>query len=286
MANTTTIIKPAPAKINLMLRILGKRSDGYHNLQTVFQFIGLEDILTFNLTFDGKITLTGDQVSTNAEENIIYLAAKKLHQNFANNRGVTINLEKNIPIGAGLGGGSSDAATTLVVLNQLWDLQYSQKQLMDIGVKLGADVPVFIYGKSSWGEGVGEQLKPITIAEEWYVVIIPNCSISTAKIFCHSELTRDSNPITMSQFFAGNMINDCEELVRKIHLEVDYAMSWLSNYSKSYLTGTGSCIYAKLNNEDDASNIVKQLPDNLLGFVTKGCNTSSLFHNNWDVAKR
>lgn len=201
---------PAPAKLNLFLHITGQREDGYHLLQTAFQFIDRCDQLEFELNDSGEVTLLTPIEGVNDKDNLIVRAAKLLMQQAGIQQGVAISLQKILPMGGGLGGGSSNAATTLVALNYLWDAGLSIQQLAQLGLQLGADVPVFIHGTAAWAEGVGEEITPISVDEPWFVVIVPDCHVSTAEIFSSSELTRDCKMITVSRFLSGEGVNVCE----------------------------------------------------------------------------
>lgn len=277
----STISLPAPAKINLFLHVCGRRNDGYHNLQTVFQFLQVADQLDFSLRADGEIRLLTDFPGIPAAENLITRAARALQQAGNCNKGADITINKILPMGGGIGGGSSNAATTLVALNLLWQLNLDQSQLKQIGLTLGADIPVFIHGHAAWAEGVGERLTNIDIPEKWFLLVIPDCHVSTAAIFSDSELTRDSKMMKMSAFLEqGNSSlfrNDCEALVRKLYPEVDYALTVLSNFSNARMTGTGACIYASFDTEQEARLVGSRLPGNLKALVSKSVNQSPLF---------
>ena len=269
---------PAPGKLNLFLNITGRRSDGYHELQTVFQLISECDELTFEKSDQIEVVAPAE---IKTEENLIYLAAKALttHVGIASVgqvRGAKITLRKTLPMGAGMGGGSSDAATTLVGLNKLWDLNLSQKKLLSIGRTLGADVPVFILGKSAWAEGVGDQLSPVILPKRYYLVMQPNCFISTAEIFSHSQLTRDSPPITIARFLEVGSGNDCEAIVRKHYPEVDQALIWLNRRGPAKMTGTGSCVFLSFEDKKTAEDVKREVPGNWRSFVTEGLNESPL----------
>lgn len=271
----------SPAKINRFLHICGRRSDGYHNLQTAFQFVDFFDTLYFETRSDNQIILTTDFNNLNSNDNLIIKAAKKL-QTFCNKPcGVTISIDKQLPMGAGIGGGSSNAATTLVALNQLWLLDLNQNELKEIGLTLGADVPVFIYGKSAWAEGVGEKLSPLALDEPWYLLVFPHCHVSTQKIFSQEQLTRDTEIKTIATFLEqGNQDqfkNDCENLVRNLYPEVDEAFITLSQFAKARMTGTGACIYALFEDEQKARQVAQQLPSGIEYRVCKGSNLSALY---------
>ncbi len=267
---------PAPAKLNLFLHITGRRADGYHELQTVFQFVDFCDWLEFELNQTGEVSrLAGDE-SIAADDDLVVRAARALQQTSGSTRGAAIRLEKNLPMGAGLGGGSSDAATTLVALNQLWDLKFDQETLCRIGLGLGADVPIFIHGHAAWAEGVGEKFQPVELDMPWYLVVQPACSISTAEVFNAPELTRNTPPITIRGFLAGEGRNDCEPVVRKFHAEVGQLIDWLDKKANARMTGTGSCVFSRFETEVEARDLLAELPDHWSGFVAKGLNQSPL----------
>lgn len=277
---TSSLKLPAPAKINLFLHICGQRNDGYHNLQTAFQFLDIADQLNFSCRADGDINLNTAFFDVATEDNLIVKAARTLKQLTNCTLGVDIDIDKILPMGAGLGGGSSNAATTLLALNHLWQLHLSQEQLKKIGVKLGADVPIFIHGHAAWAEGIGEQLSNIDITEKWYLLVIPTCHVSTATIFSHSELTRDTKMMTIAAFLEqGNLPtfrNDCESLVRKLYPEVDQALTALSNFSEARMTGTGACIYASFNTREEAQQVSAKISKKFSTVICKGINQSPL----------
>ena len=276
----------APAKLNLFLHITGRREDGYHLLQTIFQFVEFGDKLFFEVTRDGKISLSPKLDGVDESENIIVKAAKLLQQKTGTPFGVNIELEKRIPMGGGLGGGSSNAATTLLALNKLWNIHFDKQQLMELGITLGADVPVFIYGQTAWAEGVGEKLKTVTAPESWYVIIFPRVNINTGTIFSSEELTRDKLPIRIRDFLDGTTENVFETIVSKRCPEVKEAINWLNQFSKTKLTGTGACIFASFETEQHAQEIAKQVPAKWQAFVTKGSNKTNIERFYWGVAKR
>ncbi len=267
---------PAPAKINLMLRITGQRADGYHLLQTVFQFIDLYDWLTFHPVNEGNISLQSPTPGVPEHIDLTIRAANLLKQETGCNKGVCIEIEKNLPMGGGLGGGSSDAATTLVVLNHLWDLNLSVDKLMQIGLQLGADVPVFIFGHAAWAEGVGEQLLNIDIPEKWMVIIKPVCNVNTKEIFSAKDLTRDSKSIKMVDFVAGQYQNDCLDTVCNLYKPVKEALDDLGVFSNARLTGTGACVFSQFDSEESARNAYHSLKGKWRIFLTKGLNNSPL----------
>ncbi|MBD2858749.1 4-(cytidine 5'-diphospho)-2-C-methyl-D-erythritol kinase [Spongiibacter sp. KMU-158] len=273
---TTTLTLPCPAKINLFLRITGRRADGYHNLQTVFQLLDYGDTLTLTLRDDGDIRLENALPGVAHDDNLIVRAAKMLQEKSGSTLGATLQLEKRLPMGGGIGGGSSDAATTLLGLNHLWQCELPLEQLAELGATLGADVPVFVQGHSAWAEGVGEQLQAIEIPEQYYVVLRPPCEIATREIFLHEQLTRNDPPIKIAAFLGGHLENSCEKLVRKLYPEVDKALIWLNQFASAKLTGTGSCIFAGFENKRQAEQVFAQRPEQYSGFVAKGVNLSPL----------
>lgn len=271
---------PAPAKLNLFLHITGRRDDGYHELQTCFQLLDYADQLEFELSASSALTLESNLDMLAAEDNLIMKAAALLQKQSGIQRGASIKLSKVLPLGAGLGGGSSDAATTLLALNQLWQCGLSNDELAELGVSLGADVPVFIRGYSSWAEGVGEKLTAMTLPEQWFLVISPDCQVSTEQIFCHEQLTRNSSAITIPAFpFSGdfsNTRNDCESVAVKLYPEIGAALKWLNDYAPARMTGTGSSIFASFNSKEAAQKVIAKLPGELKGFIAKGVNKSPL----------
>ncbi|RKZ45121.1 MAG: 4-(cytidine 5'-diphospho)-2-C-methyl-D-erythritol kinase [Gammaproteobacteria bacterium] len=267
---------PAPAKLNLILHITGQRQDGYHLLQTVFQFIDFSDLLDFNLRDDAVITRKSDWQGVAEADDLIIRAAKALQQASACGLGADIILQKRLPVGGGLGGGSSDAATTLVALNHLWGLELSVDQLAEIGLQLGADVPVFVRGKAAWAEGVGEQLTAIEPEEYWYLVLRPDCSVSTEEVFNSSDLTRNTPAIRIRDFLEDGGHNDCESVVRNLYSQVAEALDWLGQFAVARMTGTGSCIFAGFDKQQQAESVYEKLPQGWEGFVVKGLNNSPL----------
>ncbi|MEM8660581.1 MAG: 4-(cytidine 5'-diphospho)-2-C-methyl-D-erythritol kinase [Pseudomonadota bacterium] len=262
----------SPAKLNLFLHITARRSDGYHELQTLFQLVEWGDVLTFDTNQTGAITLQGMADSVPDKDNLIYRAAIALQSSSEN--GVEITIEKRIPSGAGLGGGSSNAATTLLALNQLWNCGKSQRELQQIGAQLGADVPIFVGGRTAWAEGIGEILTPVDLSPRWYVIISPFCHVNTGQIFSHIDLTRNTSPIKMSAFFEGSTRNDFQDLVRRLYPDVDAALTWLNRFAEARLTGSGSSVFASVETESDARYILQQMPDDWRGVTAKGLNVS------------
>jgi 4-diphosphocytidyl-2-C-methyl-D-erythritol kinase len=274
MTSQKILIAPAPAKLNLFLHIIGQRPDSYHELQTVFQLLDYGDELQLELTNDGIISLIDNLNDVATIDNLVYRAAAALQQYTNSNYGVTIKLHKKLPAGGGLGGGSSDAATTLLALNKLWQCGLSVSELAAIGLILGADIPVFIHGRTAWAEGIGEKLTPIVLPPKWYLVIHPQIMVSTAAIFGHKNLTRNSQAITLATFLEGQGRNDCESVVRNTYPAVDKALNWLSQYAKPSLTGTGACIFAEFSDKDSAEAVLANLPATWQGFTACGVNTS------------
>jgi 4-diphosphocytidyl-2-C-methyl-D-erythritol kinase len=268
---------PAPAKLNLMLRITGQRSDGYHLLQTVFQFIELCDWITFHPVNDGRVSLLKPIPGVPEADDLTVRAARLLQAETGCEQGVCIEVKKNLPMGGGLGGGSSDAATTLVVLNELWGLHLSIEKLMKLGLTLGADVPVFVYGHAAWAEGVGEKLEKIDIPEQWFVVIKPDCHVDTREIFLSKDLTRDSKSIRIADFIAGQHQNDCLGVVRERYRSVKDALIDLSGFSEARLTGTGACVFAQFDSEKTAASAYQSLQRKWQAYLVKGVNESPLF---------
>ncbi len=266
----------APAKLNLFLHITGRRADGYHELQTLFQLLDYGDQMEFELSAPGTIALhisssNGATTGVPLDNNLITQAAELLREEAGNPAlSASISLHKQIPSGAGLGGGSSNAAICLLALNRLWGLNLDQAKLCELGVKLGADVPLFVRGKSAWAEGIGEQLSPVELGDGWYLVVTPNCSVATAAIFCHEHLTRNSQAIKMADFLAGRARNDCESVTRKLHPEVNQAFEYLSRFAEFKMTGTGASLFSRFETEASARNVLSKLPENLPGFVAKG----------------
>ncbi|WP_338507067.1 4-(cytidine 5'-diphospho)-2-C-methyl-D-erythritol kinase [Erwinia aphidicola] len=273
---------PAPAKLNLFLYITGRRADGYHNLQTLFQFLDYGDTLTIEVDDSGEITLLTPVAGVPDAQNLIVRAAALLRERAAalgslpGAAGAKIAIEKRLPMGGGLGGGSSNAATVLVALNHLWQTGLSLGQLAELGLQLGADVPVFVHGFAAFAEGVGEQLTPVNPAEKWYLVMQPGVSIATPLVFNDPELTRDTPAREISQLLSTEFHNDCEPVVRNRFREVEQLVSWLLEYAPSRLTGTGACVFAEFDTESAARQVLELAPKNLQGFVARGVNISPL----------
>ncbi len=263
----------SPAKLNLMLHITGRREDGYHNLQTVFQIINLHDTLTFSKT-ESKIKRISGNEQVAEGDDLIIKAAKLLQQHCSTSQGVNISIKKNIPMGGGLGGGSSNAATTLMALNYLWDLQLNSIELQKIGLQLGADIPIFIFGQNAWAEGVGDELKAINLPKSWFLVIHPQVFVSTEQIFSSKHLTRDCHPITIRAFLEGSGRNVCEPVACKLYPEIQNAIDWLNQFSQARMTGTGACIFAIFDSVEKANVVKSQIPEEWTGFVAEGLDSN------------
>ncbi len=266
----------APAKLNLMLRVVGRRPDGYHLLQTVFQFLDKADGLRFRLRTDSRVRCTPALRGVSEERNLAILAARLLQRHTGHKGGVDIHIQKRLPMGGGLGGGSSNAATTLLVLNRLWGLQLDMRVLAELGLELGADVPVFLHGRSAWAEGIGEKLRFFEPEQPWYLVLMPDCHVSTAEIFCDSQLTRDAKTIKIRDFIAGQHENTLQSLVAERHPEVRKALAWLNQHGEGRLTGTGACVFGEFSSRQAAEQALEQLPADMKGFVSRGRNISPL----------
>jgi 4-diphosphocytidyl-2-C-methyl-D-erythritol kinase len=275
-----SLVLPSPAKLNLFLHILGRRPDGYHELQTLFQFLNYGDTLTLTARTDGRIVLEQSLPGVPDEENLIVRAARQLAATAGHTTpGVSIAIDKQLPMGGGLGGGSSNAATTLVGLNRLWGLNRSLDELAELGLSLGADVPVFVRGHAAWGEGVGERLTDANPPEDWFLVIKPPCDISTKEIFSEQGLTRDTPGIKIAPAFEGDASryrNDCEDVVRRLYPEVHQSLEWLAQFGPARLTGTGACIFGRFPTESAARIIWESKPSGITGFVAQGVNISPL----------
>ena len=274
---------PAPAKLNLILRILGRREDGYHELQTLFQLLDYGDTLRFALRSDGEITVDAGALEIPLQDNLIYRAARLLQQHAGCTNGAHIELDKTLPQGGGIGGGSSDAATTLLGLNHLWQCGLPLDTLAQLGGQLGADVPVFVRGQTAWAEGIGEKLTPVETEPRHYLVLSPGCSVSTAAVFSNPGLTRDSTAITLAHLREGRLdrnwlerhsSNDCQTLVERLYPEIGAAREWLQQFAKAQLTGTGGCIFAAFDSAQAAINVLAKMPERWSGFVAAGIQES------------
>jgi 4-diphosphocytidyl-2-C-methyl-D-erythritol kinase len=265
---------PAPAKLKLFLHVTGRRADGYHELQTAFRLIDLADTLRFTARADGKVALARPLAGVPPGQDLCLRAAMLLKQATGHSDGVDIELEKRIPMGGGLGGGSSDAATTLVVLNHLWRLGLKRGELQQLALKLGADVPVFVFGENAFAEGVGEQLTPIALPPAWYLVLVPPVEVPTAAVFAAPELTREAKPIRITAFFDGlkqrSLRNDLEPVVSKRYPEVARHLAWLNEHGEARMSGSGACVYAEFSTASAAHAAHAQLPQAMRGFVVRG----------------
>ncbi|KKO14346.1 4-(cytidine 5'-diphospho)-2-C-methyl-D-erythritol kinase [Pseudomonas putida] len=281
-----TLTLPAPAKLNLWLHIIGRRADGYHELETVFQFLDHGDELSFAVRDDGVIRLHTEVEAVPHDSNLIVRAARKLQEQSATTMGADIWLSKVLPMGGGIGGGSSDAATTLLALAHLWQLDWDEDRLATLGLSLGADVPVFVRGHAAFAQGVGEQLTPVDPDEPWYVVLVPQVSVSTVEIFSHPQLTRDSLPLKMRPVPEGNSRNDCQPVVEQSYPEVRNALNSLGKFTEARLTGTGSCVFGAFPSKAEADKVLALLSATQTGFVAKGSNVSMLHRKLQSLVKK
>ncbi len=270
---------PAPAKLNLFLHVVGRRADGYHLLQTLFRFIDLNDTLHFTLRADGRVCRLNALAGVPEEQDLCVRAARLLQRETGCRLGADIALEKRIPMGGGLGGGSSDAATTLLALNRLWQLGLSRAHLMRLGLELGADVPVFVFGDNAFAEGVGEKLQPYALPEAWYVVLCPPVQVPTAEIFAHPELTRNTISMTMralpkgQDFRAGRipgLRNDLQAVACGLYPAVAEHLAWLAQFAPALMSGSGACVFAEFATQAEADAVWRKLPDGMRGFVARG----------------
>jgi 4-diphosphocytidyl-2-C-methyl-D-erythritol kinase len=270
---------PAPAKLNLFLHVTGRRPDGYHTLQTVFQLLDHCDEILLEPTRDGLISRPEGPVGVPAEQDLALRAARLLQTASGCGQGAEIRVRKRIPAGGGLGGGSSDAATVLVGLNRLWGLDWSAEQLAELGLRLGADVPVFVHGRSAWADGVGERLRPVTLPPAFYLVVCPDCVVSTAAVFADPELTRNTPETTINGFISHGGRNDCEPVARRLYPEVGAVLDWLAarcGRRPVCLTGTGGCAFAAFGAKAEAAGVLAELPAEWTGFVARGLAESPL----------
>jgi 4-diphosphocytidyl-2-C-methyl-D-erythritol kinase len=261
---------PAPAKLNLMLRVVGRRADGYHLLQTVFRFIDYGDTLRFRVRNDGVIARVNAVDGVAADDDLCVRAARALQATAGIRLGADIELDKRLPLGGGLGGGSSDAATTLLALNKLWKTDLNRTQLQDLALKLGADVPVFVFGENAVAEGIGEAFKSIALPPAWYVVLMPPVAVSTARVFAHPGLKRDSKKVTIQGFSDVTPLNDLESLVCREYPEVARYLAWLKKQGAAMMTGSGACVFAAFGTETEARSVLDKLPDGMNGFGARG----------------
>jgi 4-diphosphocytidyl-2-C-methyl-D-erythritol kinase len=262
---------PAPGKLNLMLRVTGRRADGYHLLQTVIRFIDYGDALAFRVREDGVISRVNEVAGVPPGEDLAVRAAQRLQQASGTPLGADITLVKRLPLGGGLGGGSSDAATTLLALNQLWRTGLPRARLLSLAVELGADVPVFVGGENALAEGIGERLTPLELPPAWYLVLTPPVAVPTARIFSHEQLKRDSKPIKITAFSAGLAGNDLEPVVCREYPEVARHLDWLKQAAPAWVTGTGACVFAAFPGESAARQVWEQAPKKgMRGFIAQG----------------
>jgi 4-diphosphocytidyl-2-C-methyl-D-erythritol kinase len=264
---------PAPGKLNLMLRVVGRRADGYHLLQTIFRFIDFGDEVRLRVREDGTVGRVRDIPGVAADDDLTVRAARLLKTASATGLGAAIEVEKRLPMGAGLGGGSSDAATVLLGLNHLWGTGLTRGELRALGLQLGADVPVFVAGENALGEGVGEVLTPIALPPSWYVVLTPPVSVPTAAVFSHRDLKRDSKMIKIQGFSAADpayAVNDLQELVCRLYPEVSRHLAWLGQFGPALMTGSGAAVFASFETEAAARKVMSQVPGNMTGFVARG----------------
>lgn len=277
-----TVSWPAPAKLNLFLHVTGRRPDGYHTLQTLFQFLDIADELQFDLTRDGRIARARELAGVPEERDLCVRAARLLQASSGNTQGAVIHLDKRLPLGGGLGGGSSDAATTLLALNELWGCGLTPEALAALGLKLGADVPVFVRGHAAWAEGVGEMLTPANPAERWMVVLVPPVAVSTAQVFAAFDREHDLTPyspaITIRDFHAGRVRNDLEPVVRRLYPEVDNALKWLGNFGDARMTGSGACVFLPVVDAAAGQAILAECPAMLAGGFVARCRNLHPLH--------
>ena len=274
-----TITCPAPAKLNLFLHVVGRRQDGYHELETLFRFLDFGDALRFTVRADRAITRSEAVAGVDADTDLTVRAARLLQRACGTPLGVDIGLSKRIPIGGGLGGGSSDAATTLIALNRLWGLNWPRQRLQAAALELGADVPVFVFGRSAFGRGVGEALTAVDLSPAWYVVLVPPVHVPTARIFSDPQLTRDSNPIKMLSFSAGPGRNDLQAVTCRLFPEVARHLDWLARHAPAAMTGSGACVFAAFDSQAQAQDVLANLPEDMRGFMARGVDRHPMW--NW-----
>jgi 4-diphosphocytidyl-2-C-methyl-D-erythritol kinase len=268
--NTAAGVFPAPAKLNLFLHVVGRRTDGYHLLQTAFRFIDYGDELSFVVRSDGAIRRITRIEGLSAQQDLTVRAAQALQQATGCRDGADIAIVKRLPMGGGLGGGSSDAATTLIALNRLWRTGLTRDRLQQIALSLGADVPVFVFGKNAFAEGIGERLQPLQLPPAWYLVLVPELAVSTAEIFAAVELTRNTNAITIAAFSNGQGRNDLEPVVCRRYPQVARNLEWLRRYGDARMTGSGGCVFCAFENEERARGALSELPAQMQGFLARG----------------
>lgn len=276
-------IFPAPAKLNLFLHVIGRKPDGYHLLQTVFRFLDFSDQLGFEVRTDGSIQLHNPLPGVAMDRDLCVRAAKLLQQKSGTLQGVDIHyVQKQIPMGGGLGGGSSDAATTLLALNRLWETNFTKQALLELGLQLGADVPVFVFGQNAFAEGVGEKLQAIELPSAWYLVLVPQIQVSTAEIFSSNELTRNTIPITIPPFSIQQGHNDLEPVVCRSYPEVARCLQWLKRLENTTITamsGSGACVFAEFSTEREAKEALERVPADMKAFVAEGLCSHPLYQS-------
>jgi 4-diphosphocytidyl-2-C-methyl-D-erythritol kinase len=268
---------PAPAKLNLFLHVTGRRADGYHTLQTMFRFVDICDEVGFRLREDDGIHRLAPIAGIDEDQDLTLRAARLLQLTSGCRLGVDIDIDKRLPMGGGLGGGSSDAATTLMVLNKMWSLGLSRNRLQQIALQLGADVPVFVFGRSAFGEGVGERLHAIELDPAWYLILVPQVTVSTAEIFAARELTRNTKAIRIAAFSAGQGHNDLQPVACKRFPEIARHLNWLGRSGKAAMTGSGACVFSAFDSELEARSVFDRLPADMKGFVARGLNRHPLY---------
>jgi 4-diphosphocytidyl-2-C-methyl-D-erythritol kinase len=270
---------PAPAKLNLFLHVVGRRADGYHLLQSVFRLIDRADVVHLELRDDGRVVREGDLPGVPEAQDLTVRAARLLQTYAPAGAGASIRLDKSLPLGGGLGGGSSDAATVLLALNRLWQVNLPRAALQKLALQLGADVPVFVFGQTAFAEGVGEVLQPASVAPAWYVVLTPPVQVPTAAVFAAPELTRNTPPLKIAPFSAGAGLghNDLQPVVVGRYPEVARHLEWLAQFGEARMTGSGACVFATFGTEDAARDVLRQLPEAMLGFVAQGLDRHPLY---------
>jgi len=274
---TTADVFPAPAKLNLFLHVVGRRKDGYHLLQTALRFIDYGDELSFSVRADGAIRRTTAMEGVPAEQDLSVRAAQALQRETGCREGVDIGIVKRLPMGGGLGGGSSDAATTLIALNRLWRTGLTRDRLQQLALTLGADVPVFVFGKNAFAEGIGERLQALQLPPAWYLILVPELAVSTAEIFSAAELTRNTNAITIAAFSVGQGHNDLEPVVCRRYPQVARHLEWLRRYGDARMTGSGACVFCAFDSEEHACRVLSELPADMRGFVARGLDRHPLW---------
>ncbi len=268
---------PAPAKLNLFLHVTGRRADGFHTLQTVFRFVDYCDEVGFRLREDDGIHRVTPVAGIAENQDLTMRAARLLQTASGCRLGVDISTDKRLPVGGGLGGGSSDAATTLIVLNDLWKLRLTRTRLRQLALRLGADVPVFIFGRSAFAEDVGDRFQAIDLGPAWYLVLVPQVTVSTAEIFAAPELTRNTKAIKIAAFSVGQGRNDLQAVACKRFPEIARHLNWLGKFGKAAMTGSGACVFSAFDSEAAARSVLEQLPTEMRGFVSRGLDRHPLY---------